>query len=561
MGQKIVIIGGVACGPKAAARARRRDPEAEITIVEKRDYVSYASCGLPYYVGGTVPQINELTHTSFGCCRDVAYFDAIKNIKVIVETEAVSIDREAKKVKLKNVKTGEESELPYDKLVMATGARPKSLPVPGTDLDNVWNLWGMGDADQMRQKIEAGEADRICVIGAGLIGLEAAEALMNQAVDVTMVEFMPQVLFNALDRDMAVLVNDALMAENVVLRLGEKVTAIEGDGKVQKVVTDKGEIETDGVLIAVGAQPNIELAKDSGLELGETGAIKVGPDMLTSDPDIYAGGDCVEDTHIVTKKKVWIPLGSVANMHGRVIGDNLTGGSSEYPGVLGTGIMRTLGTNVASTGITEAKAKDLGYDAVSGMGPFTDKSHYYPGGKNITIKIVADKKDGKVLGVQVVGPGDVARVVDAGVTALTKGATLDDIGYMDFAYAPPFGVPIEPLSQTANILRNKLDGIASSIGPLAIRELLETDEEVLLLDVRTPEECEKRPGISDSRCQNIDMAVIRKELDKLPKDKKVVVVCQLGQRAYDVSTALKGAGFEKTQYLEGGLNVFERSGD
>jgi len=559
MGQKIVIIGGVACGPKAAARARRRDPEAEITIVERSEYPSYASCGLPYYVAGVVPEIDQLLTTSFGTVRDVPYFHDVKNIRVLTRTEAVAIDREQKSVKIKSLESGEEDSLPYDKLVLATGARPKKLPVPGIDLENVWNLWTLPDATLMREVIEEGEADRICIIGAGLIGLEAAEALVNQAVETTMIDFMPQVLYGFLDPEMAELVANALRSENIVLGLGEGVKALEGeDGKVTKVVTDKREIEVDGVILAVGAAPSVELARECGLEFGETGAVKVDACLRTSDPNILAGGDCVENVHIVTGKKVWVPLGSTANIHGRLIGDNLTGGESTYPGIVGTGIMRTLGTSAGATGLSETVARDMGYDTVSAVAPYNDKSHYYPGGKNVTIKVVGDRSTGKLLGVQVVGPGDVARIVDASAAALRFGSTLEDLGDMDFAYAPPFGTPIEPLGNTANIARNKREGLAEAIGPLELRDLLATSTDFLLIDVRTQGELEVRPPIDDPRARHIDVSVLRSQLPSLPKDKLVLVVCQLGQRAYDVQCALKGAGFREAKFLEAGLNVFAR---
>lgn len=562
MGQKILVIGGVACGPKAAARARRRDPEAEITILEKGDYVSYASCGLPYYVAGVVPELSTLLTLSFGGMRDVGYFRDVKDVKVIVNTEAIAIGREKKTVKAKNTRTGEETDYPYDKLVLATGAAPKKPPFPGMELENVYNLWTMHDAKTLREKVEAGEADRVCIVGGGLIGLEAAEAFINQACEVTIVDIMPQVLFGAFDPEMAQLVHDALRESEVKLRFGEGIKEFQGEGgKVTKVVTDKGEIETDAVLVSVGAAPNVGLAKDCGLELDETGAIKVDGHMRTSDPDIFAGGDCVEDTHLATGKKVWIPLGSTANLHGRVIGNNLTGLDDSFPGVLGTGIMKTLGVNAGATGVSETRAADWGFpEVITGLGPFNDKSHYYPGGKNVTIKVVADKASGKVIGVQAVGPGDVARVVDAAVSAITMGVTVDQMGNMDYAYAPPFGVPIEPLAQTVNIVRNKRDGLADAVVPLDLKEMLAGSDDFVVLDVRSKNELEARPPIGDKRTMTVDMYEVREKIHTIPKDKPVIVICQLGARAFDVHCALKGAGFKEAKYLEGGLNVFFRLG-
>ncbi len=561
MAQKILIIGGVACGPKAAARARRRDAEAEITIVERGAYPSFASCGLPYYVGGVVPGMDPLVSTGFGVKRDVDYFREVKDIVVRTRTEALSVDREARTVLVRDLDGGTEERLPYDQLVLATGARPKKIPIPGLELDHVWNLWTLPDAETIRERIEEGEADRIVIIGAGLIGLEAAEALVNQAVETTLIDVMPQVLYGPLDPEMAELVAEALRAEKVELFLGERVERLEGsDGRVCRVITDKREIDTDAVILAIGAEPNVELAASCGLELGETGAIRVDESLRTSDPRIFAGGDCVENTHLVTGRKAWIPLGSTANIHGRIIGDNLTGGRSVHPGILGTGIMRTLGTNVGFTGICEQRAAQQGYETVTALAPANDKSHFYPGGKNVTIKVVADRKTGRLLGVQVVGPGDVARVVDAAASALRFGATLEDLGCMDFAYAPPFGTPIEPLANTANVARNKLEGLANSIGPLEMRELLASKEDFLIIDVRTAGELETRPRIEDPRLRHMDMARLRRELETLPREKPVIVVCQLGPRGYDVQCTLRNKGFRDVRFMEAGMNVLARLG-
>jgi NADPH-dependent 2,4-dienoyl-CoA reductase/sulfur reductase-like enzyme/rhodanese-related sulfurtransferase len=556
MARKILIIGGVACGPKAAARARRRDGAAEIIIVERGRYVSYASCGMPYYVGGTVPALNTLLSLSFGALRDEKFFAEVKDIRVLTGTEATAIDRGRKRVRVR-MAAGEQ-ELAYDQLVIATGAGPKRPRAPGMELGNVFHLWTLPDAQALRDKIEAGEAKRVCIIGSGLIGLEAAEAMVNQAVETTVVELLPQPLAGQLDPEMGGLVADVLREAKVAAYFGESVKEFIGEGgKVKKVITDRREIEADVVLLATGADPNVTLARECGIEIGALGAIKVDAGLRTSDPDVFAGGDCVEDTHLVSKTKVWIPLGSTANLHGRVIGNNLTGGSDTFPGVLGTGIMKVLSANVGFTGLTEVKARELGYDVVSGLGPFTDKSHYYPGGKGIVIKVVADRASGRVLGVQAVGPGDVARIIDASVAALTFGTTLDQMGQMDFAYAPPFGVPIEPLAQTVNIARNKREGLGQGTGPLRLKELLASDQDFVLLDVRSAPELKARPPIADRRTRTVDMFAVRQEIAGLPKDRPVIVVCQVGMRSFDVQCALKNAGFDAS-FLEGGMSVFLR---
>lgn len=557
MSSRIVIIGGVACGPKAAARARRRDSEARITIIERRSYVSYASCGLPYYVGGVTPELEALLTTTYGQVRDPDYFAGVKDIQALTGVEAVAIDRAEKTVRVRRLDSGEESSIPYDKLALATGARPKKPDCPGVDLDQVWTLWSLEDARIMRERIEAGAADRVCVIGAGLIGLESCEALVNQAVEVTLIELMPQVLPGLLDPEMAALVEAALRDQKISLRLGEGLESISGEnGKVVRVKTGSGEIETDAVILAMGAAPNIELARAAGLELGECGAIKVDDHLRTSDPEIFAGGDCVENRHLITGRAAWHPLGSIANLHGRVIGDNLTGNDAVFPGVLGTGIMRTLGVNVGFSGLTESAARKLGYQVVTAINAAHDKSHVYPGGKDLNIKLVADEKSRKLLGGQVVGAGEAARVVDAVAASLRLGATIDQLADLDFCYAPPFGTPITPLAATAAIAQNKAAGIARTISPLELGELLESKEDFTLLDIRFPAELEARPPINDPRLALLPINELRARIGELRPDRKTIVVCQTGVRSYEGQRTLSNAGFKDARFLEGGMKLF-----
>ncbi|HUT54867.1 MAG TPA: FAD-dependent oxidoreductase [bacterium] len=559
MGKKIVVIGGVACGPKAAARARRRDAEARITIVERGPFVSYAGCGLPYYIGGVVEELEGLMRTSFGTVRDLLYFDKVKDIRVLTRTEAVKIDRAKKVVVVKSLESSQESELAYDQLVLATGAAPVRPPIPGMELGNVFTLRRPQEAEVIRKKIEAGEADRVCIIGAGRIGLEVAEALSNQAVETTMVDVAPQVLTGLLDADLAAMVAKMLRDEKVALYLGECVNSFAGaDGKVIKVVTDKREIETDAVIVAVGVRPEVALAKDAGIELGCTGAISVDDHLRTSDPDIFAGGDCAETSSLVTGRKIWVPLGSTANRHGRVIGDNVTGGDSKFPGIVGTGVLRTLGLNVGSTGITEEKARECGHDAISCLAPSGDKSHFYPGGKQIIVKLVADKKTGKLLGGQVAGPGDVVRRLDTIASALTFGAGIDDLGNMDLCYAPPFGTAIEAVAHAANILRNKRDGLAESLGPFELKDLLAGDGDFMVLDVRGQGELTAAGKIEDRRYRHVGMEDLRASMPELPGNKPILVICQAGQRSYEAARALRGAGFREARFVDGGMSVFLR---
>jgi NADPH-dependent 2,4-dienoyl-CoA reductase/sulfur reductase-like enzyme/rhodanese-related sulfurtransferase len=561
MAKRIVIVGGVACGPKTAARARRRDPEAEIVIVERGPFVSYAGCGLPYYVSGVIPEVAELMKTGYGTLRDALFFDRVKKVRVLARTEALSIDRARKTVTVRDLQTRAESELPYDALVLTTGSAPVRPPIPGMELDNVLTLRQPDEAESLRHKIEAGEADRVCVIGAGRIGLEVAESLSNQSVATTIIDVADQALPGLLDPEMARLVAHSLRAEKVNLFLGEKVKAFTGEnGKVTRVITDRREIETDAVLVAVGVRPETTLARAAGIALGATGAILVDDHLRTNDPAIYAGGDCVENVHLVTGKKVWAPLGSTANRHGRVLGDNITGHDAVFPGILATGILRTLGTNIGSTGITETQARALGYEVWTCISPSGDRSHFYPGGKIIVIKLVADKKTGRLLGAQIVGPGDVVRRLDIVTATIAMKGTIDDLGNMDLAYAPPFGSAIEATAHAANILRNKRDGLADAMSPDEFRARLSSDDpSFLVLDVRTKRETETAGKIDDPRYLRLELEELRARVDELPRDRQPLIVCAVGARAYEATRFLKSAGFADARFVEGGMSFYLRA--
>lgn len=556
--QKIVIVGGVACGPKAAARARRRDQEAEIIIFERGRYISYAGCGLPYYLAGAVKVLEGLMTTSSGDLRDPEFFHAVKDVTVRTGTLVEAVDPAQKQVRVKNLQSGESETVAYDQLVLATGASPVVPPFPGADLKNVFTLRRPEDAQGLLQLIEAGEADRVTIIGAGRIGLEVADAFGAQAVETTMVEMTDQVLPGMVDPDVARYVAGVLREEKVALRLLERVKEIRGDGegKVAKVITDRGEIEADAVLVAVGVKPNVELARSAGLKLGETGAILVDEFMRTDDPNIFAGGDCVEVLHRISGRKVYAPLGSTANRQGRVIGDNLAAGREKFDGIVGTSVLRTLGINLARTGITEAEARASGFQPVVGIAPSVDRSHYMAGGRPILVKILADAGSGRVLGAQVVGPGDVVRRVDVIATALRFGATVDDLGALDLCYAPPFATAIEAVAHAGNIVRNKRSGLAEAVSVKEARELVAQDQAVWL-DLRNPKEIESQK-FGDEQVVRIPLPELRRRSRELPKDKEIICVCQIGVRAYEACRILKGQGFSRVKFLEGGVSWWSR---
>lgn len=553
---KIVIIGGVACGCKAAARARRLDPQADITIVEQGSVLSYAGCGLPYYIQGKINELRDLTSTPVGVPRNPNFFRSVKGIRALLNTRATHIDRAAKTVEIVQLDTGAKETLPYDKLVLAMGGRSVMLPIEGTRLDYVFMLRELRNASAIRDAVTAGNIEKVVIVGGGLIGLEMSEALHSRGLDVTVVELLPHVLLGLLDVEMAVLLEEYLTGQGIHLVLGEKVVALQGDsGSVERVVTDQRTLEAQMVLIAVGVRPNAQLAIDAGIEIGPHGGIMVNDRMQTSDPDIYAGGDCVESQHLITGDLTYVPLGSTANKHGRVIGTNLAGGSDRFPGILGTAIVKVFGYTVARAGLTEQQARDQGYDVVSCVAPGADRPHYYPGSKPIILKLIAEAKTRKVLGCQIIGPGEAAKRVDVLATAMSLGATVDQVANLDLAYAPPYSEALDNVIMAANVLRNVIDGVATKVSAAEVKARMESGEDFLLLDVRSPQEYEA-VHIEDPRVKLVPLGKLRGSLASLPKDKPIVTFCKVSLRGYEAQRILSGAGFTDVSFMEGGITTW-----
>jgi NADPH-dependent 2,4-dienoyl-CoA reductase/sulfur reductase-like enzyme/rhodanese-related sulfurtransferase len=546
---KIVVIGGGAAGLKAAARARRRDPDAEITVIEASEYPSFGRCGLPYYVGGVIHELENLMETTYGAIRDAQYFKKVKDIDVLTKTRAERIDRKRKIVEI--TRNGSSDEIPYDYLVLATGSIPAKLNVPGSDAEGVLSLNSPEDAEKIVEMWMNDEVEHAVIVGGGLIGMECAEAFSRLEFGVTIVELMDHILPGLLDAEMAALVTKYLESKGVKILTNSSVKEILTDGdRVTGVRVGDKTIDAQMVLVAIGVRPNIKLAKDAGLEIGETGAIKVNEYLQTSDPSIYAGGDCVENKHIVTGKPIYAPLGSTANKHGRVIGDNVTGGKSIFPGVVGTTIFKVFDFNVAKTGLTEKQAIEMGYEPITAVISSPDRLHNFPGQKPIRIKLVADKT-GKLLGAQIVGLGAVDKRIDVIATALHFGATIDDIANLDLAYAPPYSAAMDGIIVAANVVRNKRDGLMESVSVSEVKQKLDRGDDFVLLDVRSEKEVAKRGHIPGS--VNIPLDKLRESLDELPKDKEIVTVCQVGSRSYEAIRILKGAGFKNVKTMEGGL--------
>ena len=551
MMKKVVIIGGVAAGLKAAAKLRRCDAEAQITVVERGEIISYGACGLPYYVSGDVDNINHLMMTPAGALRNTEFFKNVKNIDVRSKTLATAINRDAKTVTVKKLETGEIEDLAYDKLVIATGASPLKPPIPGIDLPNIRQLWHPNDAKAIREGLERGKFEKAVIIGAGLVGLEMAEALKMWEIDVTIIEMKDQLFPAFLDSEIAGTVAKYAREQGITVLTGEKVVRFEGEDQVSAVVTDKQTIEADLVILSVGVKPNVELAVDAGLAIGSTGAIAVDDHLQTSDPDIYAGGDCVENVNLISGQKVFAPMGSTANKHGRVIGENLCGGNARFRGVLNTVVVKVLDLNVGKTGLTERDAKELGYEYVTAMVGGHDRPHYMPGAHIITIKLIAEAKTGKLLGAQAFGEGEIAKRIDIVATAITMGGTVSDLFDIDLAYAPPYSGPIDNVAVAANAVMNKVAGKLKGVSPVTAKENMAGKS--IFLDVRSPEECKqiRLSGVGD--VQYIPLGQLRSRIGELSKDDEIVAFCKISLRGYEAALILEGEGFSNVKVMEGGI--------
>jgi NADPH-dependent 2,4-dienoyl-CoA reductase/sulfur reductase-like enzyme/rhodanese-related sulfurtransferase len=557
MGRKIVIIGGTAAGPKTAARARRLDPDAEITIVERGGLLSSATCGMPFYIEGLIEDLPSLLCTSRGVVRDDAYFEIEKDTEALCWTEATKIKREDKIITVRGVESGEEYEIPYDKLVLAVGASPIVPRIEGSDLIGVHRLYTPLDADAIRKELEAGRS-RVAIIGGGLIGMEVCGAFISMGCQVTVLEMLDRLVPALLDEDLSLLLERYLVENNVDVRKGNRVVRIldDGSGRVAGVETADGQrVEVDLVLMAIGVRPNVELAKDAGLEIGETGAIAVNGFLQTSAPDIYAGGDCVENTCMITGRKVYVPLGSTANKHGRVIGDNVTGGSTEFPGVTSTTVFKVLDYTIGATGLNSKTAEELGYNIVTSVAPKGERAHYYPDSESIIIKIIADRETSKLLGAQVIGPGEGVKRIDVVASVLRFGGGVKDVADLDLGYAPPFSTAIDPVAHAANIIRNKIEGLAHGISSTELRTKQEEKGDFILLDVRTHGEVETEP-FDDPRVVHIPVQDLRRRHRELPKDREIITFCSTSVRAYEAERILKGRGFRDIKFLDGSLKAW-----
>lgn len=538
---KVLIIGGVAAGTKVAAKLKRENRSHEVTILTMGKDISYAGCGLPYYVGGLIAERGQLI------VNTPESFSNLTGVNVITQTEVVSVNRAKKNVTARNQETGETTEYSYDKLVIATGASPVKPPLDGMDLDGVFVMRTPEDAITLREKLDTGSVKRAVVAGAGFIGLEVAENLAAKGIRVSVIDMADQIL-PGFDHEIAEYAENQLADHGIMAFTGTKLLGIEGeDGKVKKVLTDRKGMKADIAVLCLGIRANTAFLADSGIELMPNRTVKVNEYLQTNDEDIYAVGDCASVTNRITGKPQWSPMGSTANIAGRVAAKNINGTSVGYPGVLGTGVCKLPELNVGKTGLSEEAAKEAGFHAVSVLSVVDDKAHYYPGAGSFIVKMVADQESRRLLGIQVLGKGEVDKMVDIAVTAISLGATVDQLENLDFAYAPPFSTAIHPFAHTINILLNKMSGVFETITPAEYKA--GAAEGYKIVDASAV------PAIPGA--PYVDLAKVDGEVPGLGKDEKLLLVCTKGKRAYMLQNRLKYFGYTNTKALEGGLTFNE----
>ncbi len=545
-GQKIVIVGGVAGGATAAARIRRLDEHADIVVFERSGYISYANCGLPYYVGGVIEKKEELT------LQTPKSFFVRFHIDMRVHHEVLSIHLEEKTVTVRNLETGQEWDEPYDKLILSPGARPVVPDMPGADLEKVYTLRTVEDTFRLRDKVAREGARSAVISGGGFIGLELAENLVEMGLEVTLVQRPGQVM-NPLDPEMAAFIHTRLRKAGIRLILGDSVKAFAEEKEGLAATLGSGEIiRSDMAVLAIGVSPESHLAKDAGLELGLKGSILVNDHMETSARDVYAVGDAVQVKHYITGTDAVISLAGPANRQGRIAADNICGGDSAYPGSQGSSVIKLFDMTVASTGINEktAKAEGLNYDKVY-LSPVSHAG-YYPGGKLMTMKVIFDPEKDRVLGAQIVGHDGVDKRIDVLATAMYAGIPASKLKELDLAYAPPYSSAKDPVNMAGFMMENIEKGVMKQFFYEDLADLPK-DGSVTLLDTRTPGEF--RHGHVEGFV-NIQVDELRDRLDEIPKDKPVYVMCQSGLRSYIACRILDNLGYESYNF-SGGYRLYQ----
>ena len=559
MSKKVIIIGAVALGPKVACRVKRLLPDAQVTLIDRDTLISYGGCGIPYYVSGDVAELEGLYSTSAHIVRDSNFFKNAKGVEVLTHTEALDIDGAAHILRVRDLKDNSERELPYDELVLATGATPFVPPIPGNDLPGVSVVANLHQAKSIKDSIAAGKVSRAVVIGGGAIGIEMSEALTDLwGVETTLVEMQDQLLPTALGADMARIIKNEMIEKGVDVRLAQKVSGITrgNDGDGLQVNTGNGALPCELVVLAVGIRPNVTLARKAGLRIGPTGGIEVDRNMRTSDSNIFAGGDCVEIQDMVSGLPTLMPLGSLANRQGRVIANTIAGISSEFKGTVGTFCLKVFETGVARAGLTEKWARHVGFKPISTIVAQGDRAHFYPTQAMMLMKLIADGYSRQVLGVEAVGPNlDAVKArVDAVAVRLADKPDLEEISNLEVAYSPPFASAMDIVNSAANALDNTIAGRHEPIDVLAFLEDFKKGK-AKVLDVRSATQAEPFLEKYGPQWQNIPQEDLACRLTEVNQDGPLYLLCGAGTRAYEAQVLLRQHGIADTRNIQGGVKM------
>jgi len=543
---RIVAVGANAAGLRAAARAKRLLPHAAVTVIDRGKFISYGACGMPYLVSGDIETADKLRETAYGVIRDPDFFRKAKGLEVVVQTEVERIDREVRRVVCKSLLSGETKEYPYDKLILATGAAPIVPSGTPKNSPRVSTFKILEDAIVLRKALQSRQIETVGLVGAGPIGCELAEAFTAMwGAKAILFDAAPTILPAMLDPEMARVVETYRKGEGVEIHTNCPLLGVVESKEGVTIKTPEGDFEVDHVIIAIGVKPDSTLAADCGLKIGKTGGIVVDERMTTSDLNIFAAGDCVELKHLVSGKAVILPLGSLANREGRVIGSNLGGGDERFGPVVGSAAVKVFDMNVSSTGLTTKAAEEAGFDVGVAWGSFTDKADYYPGFEYLHLKLVYDRKTTKLLGLQGFSKGEVVKRVDVFASLLRHGGKLEDLLDAEFAYAPPFAPAVDPLYSIACTARNELLEGIQSLPP-------DTDlDDRFIVDVRRAREASDRP-LPEKNTKNVPFEEFRVNCDQVPKDQDVVCVCSKGVRSSEAARVLKDKGCANVKYLGGG---------
>lgn len=566
MSKRIVVIGAVALGPKAACRCKRLMPDAEVILVDQAPRISYGGCGIPYFISGEVGRVEELQATPYGTVRDAEFFKTHKGVTALTQTRATAIDRAAKTVTVENTATGEVSSLAYDKLVLAMGSSPNRPPIPGIELAGISPATNLDEAEAIKNAVAAGGVNNAVVVGGGFIGLEMAVALGDMwGIPTAVVELADQILPAFLSGTLARMTAKDLEDNGVAVYCAEKVVRFEGEnGRVVKVVTDKRELPADLVVMAAGVRPNTEIAKAAGLELTERGLIKVDEHMRTSDPDIYAGGDCVSIPNQVTGKAGWYPLGSMANRQGRVIGTNVAGGDAVFHGAVGAWGVKLFGQNAAGAGLTVESAVREGYDALNVHVEQIDRAHFYPDRHLMALELVVDKKTRKVLGIQGMSTGGdaLSARINAVAPLLSRGISIEDVSNLEVLYSPPFASAMDIVNVVGNVAENILEGRLLPMSQEEFERLWaeRASGDVFFLDARVARDADAVLKQYPDHWHNIPQDEMLERLDEIPADKPVILLCNTGLRSFEAQLDLASAGRGNTVSVLGGLAGARRLG-